>query len=157
MASRKTLWIPFDTGSNNSVAATQGGVNIDAAYSASAAANFKGTVIAVKGFLTFNQDAPSNSLERFAFGIGIFQEDVSTTVPDLWTDVSKEWFWQTAGYVGGPGGDSTALANVMAPFTVAIDARSKRVVGYQDVIRFNWKTTGVFKLGAAGRILLLES
>ncbi len=157
MAKRSILWLPFDTGSNNTVAATQNGVAIDSLYINAASAQFKGTILAVKGMMAIRQDVPSNALERFACAIRVTPKDALLTEPDLWLDPSKLDLWRIDGYIGGPGGDSTALVNVMAGFTFPMDGRSKRLVGFADTIKFIWKTTSVAKLAASGRLLLLEA
>ena len=157
MASRKTLWLPFSTGSINSVANVQNATKIDAQYLVAAAAQFKGTLLSVKGMLSFAQDVPSNALERYCFAIRVAPINRAATEPDLFDDLSKDWLWRVDGFIGGPGGDSTALANVMAPVLLSIDSKSKRVIGFNDSIEFVHKTSGVMKFGAAGRHLLLEA
>jgi len=157
MAKRSTLWVPFDIGSNNTVANTQNRVSISSIYNTAADQNFKGTVLAIKGMVALRQDAPSNALERFAFSARVVGPGVGATAVDLFTALSKDDFWRLDGYIGGPGGDSTALTDVMAGFTFPIDGRSKRLVGFNDTIHFMWKTSGVMKIAASGRLLLLEA
>ncbi len=157
MAKRSTLWLPFTTGSNTTAANVQNGVKLDAEYDVIAKARFKGTILAVKGMVGIRQDAPSNALERFALGIRVKPITAAVAEPDLFDDPTKLDLWRMDGFIGGPGGDSSALANVMAGFSFPIDGRSKRLVGYADEIQFVWKTSGVMKLGAAGRLLLLEA
>ncbi len=157
MAKRDTLWLPFDTGSINTVANTQNGVEVDTVYVSIAQARFKGTILAIKGMVAIRQDSPSNALERFSLACRVQPKNGLVTEPDLWDDPSKLDFWRLDGYIGGPGGDSTALVNVMAGFTFPMDGRSKRTMGFGDSIEFVWKTSAIAKLGASGRILLLEA
>ncbi len=154
---RSNLWLPWTTGSNTTSADTQGGQIVDGEYLTGVGAEFKGTIIAVKGSFAIQQDAPSNALERFSVGLRVRTKGVEVTLPDLFTDISNKWFWRMDGFIGGPGGDSTALVNVMSAFVFPIDGRSKRKVGFNEEIVFNFKTTAIAKLGAAGRFLLLEA
>lgn len=157
MAKRSSLWLTWDTGSNNSVAGTQSGTPIDGQYLAQAAAEFKGTILAVKGMGAVAQDLPSNAQERFAFGIRVRDKQQSLTDVDLFDDVTKAWLWRVDGYLNGAAGDATGLANLMSNLYIPIDARSKRLVTYSQDIVFNWKTSGVAKFGFSGRMLLLEA
>ncbi len=157
MAKRNTLWLPFTIGSNTSVANTQAAVAIDGRYLAEAAAEFKGTILAVRGGLAFNQLNPTNAYARYAFGIRVRKKASATAAPDLFDAISKEWLWRLDGMIPGPAGDSTALANIMVPFQVELLGNSKRVVGFSDEIVFQFKTDVAFKLGCSGRLLLLEA
>ncbi len=160
MASRSKLWIPFDTGST-SISSADVQVDIDGRYLIEVGAEFKGTILAVKGWYSVRQDTPSNALEAFACGIGVFDKgaSVSAGTPILSQDVSSKWLWYNFVPVGGPGGDSTALVNVMAPYTFPLESRSKRTVGFQDRIRFVGSSVDntTMKFRACGRILLLEA
>ncbi len=157
MARRDTVWIPWTLGSITTVAGTQTGVDIDIRYLAEAGAEFKGTILAIKGYLSISQDVPSNALERFAVGCRVQNKQESPGDVDLFTEASKAWFWRLDGFIGGPGGDSSALVNVMAPYVFPIDGRSKRLVGFNENIVMSVLTDGVSRVGAAGRLLLLEA
>ncbi len=155
---RSTLWLPWDFGSNTSAAGTAFKVVIDGQYLASVGAEFKGTILAIFGFFTINQSTPSNALERFSAGIIVGDKGIAVSaLPDVENDISSRWFWHIGGYIGGPGADTTGLADVMMPFMFPIQGRSKRKVGFQDEIIMVAKTDGVAKLAASGRMLLLEA
>ncbi len=159
MAARSKLWLPWDTGSNTISVPTA--IRIDQKYLTEVGSVFKGTILAVKGWFSVRQDAPSNAMELFLCGIGVFDKDASSAagIPDLDLEISSKWLWYNAVPLGGPGGDSTALTNVMAPYTFLIDSRSKRTKGYQEEIVFSGdspdNTSLTFR--AAGRMLLLEA
>ncbi len=157
MARRSTLWIPFQTGSNTLAGGTQSQVVIDTNYASQAAAQFKGTILAVKGYLTYQQTVPSNTYETFAAGIMVADAGMGATVPDLFTAITKLWLWYISFDTNGPGGDTTAQANVMSPFMFPIDARSKRIVGFQDSIVVKAKSDGDARFAMNGRILVLEA
>ncbi len=157
MAKRSTLWVPFTTGSNTSLANTQSGLDILGIYATQALARFKGTILAVKGLAYIQQDAPSNALERYSLGMQVKDTSGPLTQPDLFDDITKQWLWRADGFIGGPAGDSTALANLMAGFMITIDGKSKRTMTYSEELIFCFKTSGAMKLGAAGRLLLLEA
>ncbi len=160
MASRSKLWLPFDTGSNT-ITTADTAVQLDGRYLLEVGSEFKGTILAIRAWIAVRQDVPSNALEAFCCGIGVFDKDASVTagIPDLSLEISSKWMFHTFIPVGGAGGDSTALINVMAPYVWPIDVRSKRTVGFQEHTFFvgNSVDDSSLTFRCAGRMLLLEA
>ncbi len=156
MATRSKLWLPFQTISNTTSAATQNKQSIDGSYGTLVGAEFKGTLIAVRAWVTMRQDAISNALEAFSCAIRVASKQQSATDNDLVTTITNDPARLDV-VLGGPGADTTGLADVMQTFTFPLMSNSKRLVGFNDEISFVWKTSGAGKIGCVGRLLLLEA
>ncbi len=153
---RSKLWLPFAEVSTTLTAGAQVAKVIDDLYLSTVGAEFKGTLLAGYSWVTVRQDAISNSLEQFSWAIRVASKQQTATDEDIIDKITRDPAHMDV-VIGGPGADTTVLANVMQTFTFPFNWRSKRTVGFNEQITFVAKGTGAGKIGIAGRMLLLEA
>ena len=116
------------------------------------------TVLAIRASMLYRSTVVTNVFTRFAVGMRLIEKLLiaDTTVGPM-AEGEADWFLFHGGYHSGPGGDATAMVNVIMPFWLPLHSDSQRKSRGNQHIQLSLENESggsSLKVAIAGRVLL---
>ena len=137
-SARPFLWTYAD---RSSVTTTDGGVhdkdlleNFETQYGVKP---WNATITRVLMFITVRMSAVTNTLGAINMLLATQTTDYTQAILPAYSEAADFMFWRRQ-YISGPGGDSTALVNVMPPYLFEFDVQTQRVINKPEETLVFW-------------------